>query len=94
MKKGKFYISTCEEFEKDSVFTLYSLEDIDKKFSLIKIAKIKAILIDRIILELKYDLITENKEKIFNCFKEISFEEAKRLVDNTDALLSKDIFNR
>ncbi len=93
MKKGKFYISNCDNFEKNTVFTLYSLESIDKNVYLVKIAKIKAILIDRIILELKYDFITDKKE-IFNCFKEISFEEARHLVDNTDALLSKDIFNR
>lgn len=94
MIKGKLYKSLCEEFEKGSVFTLYSLEQIQDNFYLVKLAKIKAILIDRIILEVKYDYITENKDEIFRCFKEISLEEARRLVDNTDALLSKDIFNR
>ncbi len=94
MKRRGFYISKCENIPEGKVYTLIEEEKVKDNVYLIRIAEVRAILIDRIILELKYDFLTEKREDIYRCFKEISFKEAKELIDNTDILLNRDIFRR
>ncbi len=95
MESGKFYIKKCSDLNiEGSVFMFYGIENIDRKTKTVKIGQVKAILIDRIIFERIYEFITDSPEAILNCFEEIPFEEARKRIDNTEALLSKDIFRR
>ena len=97
MEKGKFYVlkeNSSLLKEKNSVYALIDINKIDDKHKLVKIGKVHAILIDRIIFSQTFEFITDNLNNIFSNFEEISFEEAKQKIDNTQALLSKQIFRR
>jgi hypothetical protein len=95
MKEGRFYVKVCSDLKiTGNVFMLYGREKINQKTEVIKIGEVKAILIDRVIFEKIHEFLTEKSDYITSCFKEIPFEEARKRIDNTQALLSKDIFRR
>lgn len=97
MKKGKFYVlkeNSSLLKEENYVYALIDVDKIDDKHKLVKIGKVHAILIDRIIFSQTFEFITDNLNNIFSNFEEISLEEAKQKIDNTQALLSKQIFRR
>jgi len=73
---------------------LYDVEKIDGSFKSIKIGLVKAILIDRVVFEKLLEFPTDNEENIYKCFQEISFDEARKEIDNTETLLSRTIFRR
>ena len=97
MEKGKFYkLKQNSKLlnKKDSIYALFAIDKIDDKYKVVKIGKVHAILIDRIIFSEIYEFITDNINNIFSNFEEISLKEAKQNIDNTQALLSKQIFRR
>ncbi len=96
MEKGKIYLlkKNFNQLNADNLYMLLQLKKIDNRNFYIKIGQVYAILIDKIIFSNVYELITDNKENIFGLFKEISLDEARKLIDNTSALLDKNIFRR
>ncbi len=72
MEKGKFYIKKCNDLKiNGKVFMLYGIEDIkDKK--IIKIASVKAILIDRIVFDYVYEFFTKKMPEC-TCFVHLRF---------------------
>ncbi|EDP73032.1 hypothetical protein [Hydrogenivirga sp. 128-5-R1-1] len=96
MEKGKFYISEIDNdfLKKDNCYMILDKKKIDDKSFYLKIGHIFAILIDRVIFSESHELITDKPENIFKNLKEISYEEAKKITDNTKALLDKNIFRR
>lgn len=97
MKKEKFYVLKENSNllkEENYVYALIDVDKIDDKHKLVKIGKVHAILTDRIIFSQTFEFITDNVNNILSNFEEISLEEAKQKIDNTQALLSKQIFRR
>lgn len=95
MEKEKLYKPKSKNpyFELNSVYMLLENNKVDDK-DFIKIGKVFAILGNRIIFSNTYEFLTEDKNKIYNIFKEISFKEAKKFLNNSEALLDKNIFRR
>lgn len=73
---------------------LLEKKKLDNNSFYIKIGKVFAIFIDRVIFSETYELITDKPENIFKNLKEIPYKEAKKITDNTQALLDKNIFRR
>jgi len=97
MEKGRFYQLKKELppiKSKGGVFVLLEKYKIDDKFSVVVIGKVHAILLDRVIVGETYEFITDKVADVINNFTEISQKEAKTKIDNTDALLSREIFRR
>jgi glutaredoxin 2 len=97
MKKKTFYQlkkSSDLPIEKGRIYLLMENSKIDEIHFFVKIGVVHAIFIDRVIISNCFEFITQNPQKIFDNFKEISYENAKSKVDNTQALLSKQIFKR
>jgi len=95
MEKEKFYIPASKNpyFELEKVYMLLEEKKFNDKF-FVKIGKVFAIIGNRIIFSDVYELITDEKEKIFNIFKKISSREIKKYLNNSEALLDKNIFRR
>ncbi len=95
MEKEKFYIPKSENlyFELKKVYMLLEEKEINNNF-FIKIGKVFAIIGNRVIFSNTYEFITNKKENIFNMFKEIPFDKVKKYLNNTEALLDKNIFRR
>jgi len=58
------------------------------------VGRVYALLIDRIVFDRKHEFIIYDPDRFYSCFTEVSYEEVKESIDNTRALLSREIFRR
>jgi len=95
MKKGKFYKLKKKFYplQEGEIYILLEESKLGDKF-IISIGKVHAVLVDRVITSKTFEFIADKKEKVFNKFEEIPLEHVRKKIDNTDALLSKQIFRR
>ncbi len=80
LKKGKIYIFN-------------GIEKLNNLF-FVELAEVFAMFPDRIITKEPVKVITESKQQFFSNLEEVSLEEAKKSIDNTEALLNREIFRR
>ncbi len=78
---------------KDKFFYFLGYQKVGNLY-LFKITEVYAVLIDRIIFHKNYEFLVEDPERFYECFIEVSIEQVKNSIDNTGALLSKQIFRR
>ncbi|NPA51269.1 MAG: hypothetical protein GXO22_00045 [Aquificae bacterium] len=105
MRRGSFYRIQLDKaigflFGEDVLdelegkfFCLLEEEKIDEIYY-IKLLQVYAVLGDRVIFRKGYEFFVDNPKDFYRCFVEIPLEEVRESIDNTQALLSKEIFNR